>query len=208
MKLSTLFILLFSLIFQLTVYGNCLVDNTKNPDGETPIGTSLAGQQFLACQTGSITAIQVQTSGGDIALYLVEGNGSSIIVGNPYQVFPSQPAGLVTLNLEVPFATTTEEEYAFAIGNVTNVTFDQFPVGVPKDPNAPNGAFSFEITSSNVFTEIFQSDLVFGVHITPPPAPATIMPIPALSTWGLMILGLLIVNLGVLFLQNVEVTNN
>lgn len=199
MKLSTFFILIFSSLIPFVGFADCTLNNTQNPNGNNLIGASLAGQQFFACQTGNITSIQIQTSGGDIDLYLVKGNGSSITIGNTYEVFPSQPAGLVTLNLTIPFATTAGEEYAFAIGNVTEVTFDNLPVGVPKDPSVPNGGFSFEITNANVFSEIFLSDLVFGVQIaSPPPVPV----IPSLSSWGLLILGLLILNLSLLSLKN------
>ena len=202
MKVSTLFILIpFFTYLPMSIYANCVIDNTKNIGGVVPIGTSIAGQQFLACETGYITSVQVSTSGGDIALYLVEGDGSSINIGNPYQVFPSQPAGLVTLNLEIPFATVDKEECALAIGNVANVTFDGLPVGLPENPDVPNGQFSFEITNGNVFTEIFSSDLVFGVSIAPPIIPPAIIVIPSLSAWGIFIFGLLILNLGLFFVR-------
>lgn len=206
MKLSTSCILICLLyILPANVYANCFVDNTKNIGGANNLNNSLAGQQFIACTTGNITEVQVHTSGGTIELYLVNGDGSNIIMGSPYQSYTSQPAGLVSLKLATPFPVDDQNKYALAIGNVTSVTFDSSPVGLPANSSLDNGQFAFEVSLGNVFNELFVSDLVFGVVITAP-IPATLQVIPSLSSWGLLIFCLLILNLSLLFLRIKQIT--
>ncbi len=201
--LIRLMICVFFIFSPMIIQANCVIDNTTNPNGETLLGSSLAGQQFIACETGNISNIQVSTSGGDIDLYLVEEDGEDITYGMPYQTFTSQPAGLVTLALRTPFSVIEDELYALAIGNVTSVTFDSIPMGLPEDSSIPDGQFSFELTDSGDHIVVSASDLVFGVTImSPPVTPITpaIPVIPSLSQWGLIILGLMMLNLGLFFI--------
>jgi len=194
-------VFIFSL--PVSIYADCTIDNTKNPSGTTLLGSSLAGQQFIACETGTITSIQVKTSGGNVELYLIEGDGEDIVYGVPYQKFSNQASGLITLDLTVPFPISIDSLYAFAVGGVDSVTFDMQPVGFPARPDLPNGQFSFEITDQNDFDEIVPSDLVFGItSISLPPPPRVVSLVPTLSTWSLLIFGLLLLNLSLILIQN------
>lgn len=197
-------ILLLFVLPRFNYANSCSVDNTQTPNGPTVIGNALAGQQFIACDTGQITSIQINTSGGDIHLYLAAGNGATIPLGTPYQIFPGQPSGLVNLPLSQPFLVDKGALYALAIGNVTEVIFDNTPIGLPANDIDPNGRFSFEIVNNagvQTFREIPASDLVFGVQINPIPAP-----IPTLSQWGLLIFGLVLLNLGLIKIHQKEVS--
>ena len=195
--LSILFALLpYSVIASCLV---CPVDNA-NPNhvnGSTMPGTSLWGQQFLACQNGQIDSIEVWTSGGDIDLYLVSGDGSGINYGSPYQTFSGQPAGSTTLVLDQPYLVNECDLYAFALGSGTtafSVFFDRSPVtGLTRVPSAPDGQFHFiyDDTASPKFTENNASDLIFKINISDTPL------VPTLPQWALILYGLLILNLGV-----------
>jgi len=192
-----LFVLLtFCLLPFITYASDCLINNTTTPNGATAIGTNLAGQQFIACETGTISTIQVNTSGGDLHLYLVAGDGTTITYGSPYQVFTGQAAGLITLTLNTPFQVQKGALNSFAIGNVTEVIFDMDEVGPPANDTDPDGRFAFQMTNAGAFSEIQASDLVFGVQINATPIPVPVStPIPTLAQWGLLIFGLLILNL-------------
>lgn len=196
---------------------DCVLDNTTTPNG--PINTSptfLAGQQFLACETNNITAVQVRTiTGGNIDLYLVAGNGNAITYGTPYQTFPAQSGGLVTLTLTTPFPVIGGDLYSLAVGNPStglDIVFDMEPVGPPQNPALPDGQYSFAYSNTNVLTLNTVGDLVFSVNIVAPP-PVVIPPvvpavtaaaIPTLSQWNLLIFGLLILNLSILFIYRLK----
>jgi hypothetical protein len=168
------------------------------PNGPSNIGTSLAGQQFIACETGTITSVKVNTSGGDIELYLVKGDGTAIDYAQPYQKFMGQNAGLVELTLNQPFSVEHNQKYALAIGNVANVIFDMNPVGPPANNALPDGQFSFEFTNTGNLNLVTASDLVFAVNIR------SLTIIPTLSQWSLIILCLLIINIGLFKLKQLK----
>ena len=207
--LIRLIIILSIVLLPLYTYATCKVDNTATPNGSVNTMTNfLAGQQFLACETNDLLSVQVQTvSGGTIDLYLVAGDGNAINYGTPYQTFSAQPSGLVTLNLTNPFSVTSGNLYSFAIGNpVTglDVVFDMTPVGAPVNPGIPDGQHAFSYSDAGVLSLSTASDLVFGINIGVPVVVAAISPIPTMSQWGLVIFGLLIMNLGVFFVYRIE----
>ncbi len=217
MKILIKFILFFGIVcLPFFSYADCEIDNTTTPNGAintTP--TFLAGQQFLACETNNIRSIEVNTiAGGNIDLYLVSGNGNAITYGSPYQTFPAQSGGLVTLTLSTPFPVIEGELYALAVGNPIiglAIVFDMDPVGPPQNPTAPDGQYSFAYSSTNVLTLNTVGDLVFSVNIVapavivPPVIPAVIAAsIPTLSQWSLLIFGLLILNLSILFIYRLK----
>lgn len=217
MKFSTLFsLLVIAILLPFTSQADtCMTDNT---DGLTSMMSTitvpsggLIGQQFIACETGSLTAINVNidfaaASGiGNLDLYLVSGNGSTIVSGSPLKTFTGVSEGFITLNLaEGEFEVTEGTLYAFAVGglNMDVVTFDDSPVGGPPDPSVANGHFVF-FFSGGVFQENPASDLFFStsVSFTPP----VVEPIPTMSEWGLLIFGLLVLNLGVFGIRRKEV---
>ena len=128
----------------------CSIENANDPNGGFPFGTDLVGQQFLACDDGFIESIEVQTSGGNLDLYLVTGNGSAITYGVPLQSFSGTPSGLVKLELTNPFPVNDGQLYAFAIGGMSTITLDMSPTsGTTPDPTVPDGQFLFLIDNGN-----------------------------------------------------------
>lgn len=214
MKFSNLFFIVFITIFlpYSSQAATCNVDNTISPNGPLSIPAgAIFGQQFIACETGTIDAIKVQIKfqtavGGAVDLYLVEGNGSTITVGSPLKTFAGQTDGLLTLTLDPSsFSVTQGNAYAFGIGgaDIDQVTLDMSPVGAPANPDLPNGLFAFGIIGGT-FSEQMPSDLLFAVSVNfTPPAP-----IPTMSEWGLMIFGLVVLNLGVLGIRRKELEMN
>lgn len=218
MKILIKFILFFGIIsFPFYSFADCILDNTTTPNGAintTP--TFLAGQQFLACETNNIASVQVRTiAGGNIDLYLVNGNGNAITYSTPYQTFPAQLGGLVTLTLTTPFPVVEGNLYSLAVGDPNNglaIVFDMEPVGPPKNPSVPDGQYSFAYSNTDVLTLNTVGDLVFSVNIIAPPPvvvppvipPVVVASIPTLSQWSLLIFGLLILNLNILLIYRLK----
>lgn len=203
-----LIVLLIILLGTPYLFATCTIDNTANPDDVlVSLNNSLAGQQFVACETNSITALQVNTSGGDIQLYLAKWKGTTstaITIEQPNQIFLNQPAGLITLELAIPFPVIKDEIYAFALGNIAAITFEDLPNSI--DPAIGS---SFEVNNLNtILVNPGTSALIFGVTVAPQlVAMATI---PSMGQWALFIFGLLILNLSLILLnrENVFIANS
>lgn len=187
-----LFLLVFSSLFCITyAFADCQIDNTADPSGATlSTGSKVLtyGQVFKACDDGVVYAITINTDGGDIQLFLAKGDGTTLDLSTPYETFAGSAAGDVTLNLTNPFSVENGEKYAFAIGNVDGVLFDWNP------DNMDDGQNAFRY-SGGVFTAQPNNDLYYAVNIK-------FTPIPTLSTWGLLLLGLLLLNLSIYFIHN------
>lgn len=170
---------------------NCTIDNTADPSGSTiPTGPLTYGQVFQACDDGIVSSITINTTGGDIQLFLAAGDGTTLDLSTPYQTFAGSPAGDVTLNLTNPLIVKNGEKYAFAIGNVAGVLFDWNP------DNMDDGQNAFRY-SGGIFTAQPISDLYYAVTIK-------FAAIPTLSTWGLLLLGLLLLNLSIYFIHGLK----
>lgn len=206
-----LLILISILIFPFISQGTsiCTIDNTMDPNGPITVmpAGALVGQQFVACETGSLAFIKLDVkfktvAGGAIDLYLVNGTGATISAGSPLKTFTGLSDGMQTLNLSGgQFIVQEGERYAFALGGaqVDQITLDMTPVGAPANPNLPDGLFAFAI-SGGTFSEQMPTDLFFSVGIS-------FTPIPTLSQWGLLILGLLVLNLGSFVIRREELLN-
>lgn len=184
----------------------CTIDNAMNPNGPLTVmpANALVGQQFVACETGSIITIKINVkfktaAGGAVDLYLATGNGSTIQAGSPLMTFSGLSDGMQTFTLNKgQFLVQKGGRYAFAVGGaqIDQVTLDMTPVGTPANPNLPDGLFSFSI-NGGTFSEQMPSDLFFAVGID-------FSIVPTMSQWGLMIFGLLTLNLGVFFIRRKE----
>ena len=198
--------ILFSLlsILPLALWGNCTLDNTTTPNGDLSLMTSLVGQQFIACETGFVTEIQIRTDGiGNIDLYIADGDGSAITYGSPRQTITPTAAGLITLTLNQPYPVNQGDLYAFAIGGVSQITFDNVPFGNIRDNTVPDGQFSFTISNTNVFAEEIANDLLFKIEFQAPTQSVTTA-IPTFSQWSLLLFGLLVLNLSLTFVLKLE----
>ena len=157
----------------------------------------IIGQQFIACETGTINSVTVNTSGGDINLYLATGDGSTIIAGDIFESFPSQSAGTITLKLSKPFHVQEQVQYAFGIMGPAMVRLDADFTGPPANNTDPDGLFLFGIDLGGTFSEVQASDLFFALTIG-------FTPIPTMSEWGLLIFGLLVLNMAIFFIRRKE----
>lgn len=196
-----LFVLLTFFLLPTSGKSNCTIDNNNEINGDTPTaGLKIIGQQFIACETGFVESIELQIdfditsttlTTGNLDFYIQAGNGSTITVGTPHQVFNNISDGPITLQLATPFAVTKGQHYAFAVGgsNIQAITFDMNP-----NNSSADVLFAFEIDNADTFDEQMPSDLYFAVNISVPF-------IPTLSQWGLLVLGLLVLNLSVHIIQ-------
>lgn len=177
----------------------CTLDNTNHLNGPLLSMGGIVGQQFIACETGTIDAITINTSGGNIDLYLTTGNGSLITSGTVFESFAAQPAGRTTLRLSKSFAVQAGTPYAFGVSGPTTIRLDNMPIGEPGNNTDPNGLFLFGIDAGGTFVENRPSDLFFAINIAFTPISAISIPtisIPTISEWGLLIFGLVILNVG------------
>lgn len=187
-------LIIFSSIFSINyTFATCTIDNTNDPSGtRLPTGGKLLtyGQAFKACDSGKLTSITVNTGGGDIELFLIKGDGTTMDLTTPLQTFPGSPAGDITLYLSNAFLVEQGVLYAFAIGNVDDVLFDWSPDNMDDGQNAFRYAGGGFIAQPN-------NDLYYAVTIEGIP----VINIPTLSQWGLLVIALLIMNLSIYFIQ-------
>ena len=195
-----LFLCLFALFQPLTMKADCTLDNTSNLNGITPrpAGT-IYGQNFLACETGTINSILLNLSaGGTIDFYMVAGDGNGTInAAVPYQTFAVGAGGMFTFNFSTPFPVTAGNLYSFALRGA-DVAADGSPMPAI-DPNVPDGQSSFLISSGGAYSAMAALDLYFLISNKGP----VVKPIPTMSQWGLWIFGLLVMNMGVFFVQRI-----
>lgn len=188
---------------QCTIHGTDLgaEQNSSNAAG---LGTEL-GQTFTACETGNLTEISIRvkssnTYSGAVNLWLIDGAAANggVFSGLPvYQTF-NVGAGdvIVKINLSTPFPVVAGNMYSLGYGSTVaspGVSFDD------NDTTAPGtytGGEYLTRTSADA-----ARDLNFSATISPVVATA---PIPTMSQWGLLIFGLLILNLGVSFVKQKE----
>ena len=132
---------------------------------------------------------------GDVELWLdVDPGNGTTIPGASYETFTVTPAniiGVVTINLSTPFPVINGTLYRLEISPVLGLV----------RPDAS----SIDVYSGGDYTAngnyIVGSDLAFQATIA---TPVVNNPIPTLSQWGLLIFGLLILNLSTFLVQRRE----
>ena len=182
----------------------CSLNNATDLSGALMPMNGIIGQQFIACETGTINSITVNTSGGDVHLYLAAGNGSTITAGDIFESFPSQSGGVITLQLSKPFPVQEKMQYAFGIMGPTMVRLDAMPTGLPANTTDADGLFLFGIDGGGTFSEVEVSDLFFALTIEFTPielASVELTSIPTMSEWGMLIFGLLVLNMALFFIR-------
>ena len=199
-----LLIWLFVLCLPLNMKADCTLDNTSNLNGTTPrpVGINYR-QSFLACETGTINSILLNyqfnlNPVGPLDFYMVAGDGNGTInAASPYQTFAVGAGGMFTFNFSTPFPVTAGNLYSFALRGA-DVTADGSPMPAI-DPNVPDGQSSFLISSGvmPMYSPMAAQDLYFLISNKGP----VVEPIPTMSQWGLLIFGLLVLNMGVFFVQ-------
>lgn len=187
-----------SILSIVTVYGQCTVYGT---DLGTNLGASFAanfgsedGQSFTACLSGNITSISIRTDdnntyAGSVNLWIVPGtpaNGAAFPGFPVYQTFNVAAGGnIVTINLNTPFPVVAGDVYSIGFGRPT-AGADFFRVNV-STVNSYFGGLALGTGGPNA-----TADINFSVTIVD-------TSIPTLSQWGLIIFGLLVLNLGLVF---------
>lgn len=176
---------------QCTVFGTNLGAEQNTSEIATMGGED--GQTFTACGTGNITSISIRmdinnTYNGNMNLWILNGSVPGFNSSTPYQQFMTSGTGVITIPLNTPFPVIAGNIYTVGFGAVgagNNPVIDAHQI-------APNGPY-FDgqlILNGALFAA---SDLNFSVTISPG------NPIPTLSQWGLLIFGLLVLNLGLVF---------
>lgn len=163
------------------------------------VGT-ITAQGFTACETAQITSITVETSGGNIDLYLVKGNATTLNGTSIYQSFTNQSAGVITLYLASPFNVNMGDLITFGIEGPAKVRLDQNP---PMSPvGGANEILSF--INGGIVTPQLSMDLYFKANLTPIPP----IFIPTMNQWSLLIFSLLLLNLSLgIMLQKEQLEN-
>lgn len=200
-RLLTIGWVLFLIFFNQSLYANCSINNTLTPQSNLfpnsgSLSSTIIAQSFNACETSQLRSIVVETSGGNIDLFLARGTAANINTSSVYQSFSGMPAGVVTLNLTTPLNVSTDELITFGILGPAQVRLDV-------NPPMPVVGGTDEILSfisGGTTTPQTASDLFFRANIAPPPLPL----IPTMNEWGLLIFGLLLLNLCGIFIKRTE----
>jgi hypothetical protein len=199
------------ILWVVTANGQCTVHNRDGGSINATIGGSLSansqvGQTFMPCQTGEISSIAITHSNADLGsagtyeLYIAlePGSGSALPttpVASVVLVAAPTPSQVLTFNLPTPFPVTKGTSYRFAVTN-TSGGFN-IRMTTPSDYSDGNTVNSF-----NLFSPTFDLDFEIQIQNATPSLATT--PVPTLSQWGLLIFGLLIMNLSVFFVQRRE----
>ena len=211
-RLSVFLLFILFLTPNSVVFGDCVVHGRDGQDSQffTSQNNHL-GQTFVACQTGTITSIDLTlfTPSSDYNFWIGTPTGASL-TGVPYETFSvSSAAGPVTVNLTTPFPVTQGTTYEFQINNTSTLfSYQRFgAVGAPSEGDY----FCGYRTSDGSITD---ADLDFGINIIGTGdnfictrafnAPE---PVPTLSQWSLLILGLLLLNLGLILINKKQSIN-
>ena len=189
-------VLSFSCINSTFLSAQCTInqlDGETNLIGIPPDSPIRAAQSFTACQDGQITTISLNLAGtftGTFDLYLgIHPGNSDQLTSAPIATTTSDGISpVITFDIPTPFPVSDDGTlYIFEVDLRSNSGIDfGWVVSLTNTSDYPDGeAFRFN-----------DRDLDFEIEI----APIAIMnPVPTMSQWGLIIFGLLIVNLSLIF---------
>lgn len=192
----------FFLLFLMTGNGQTCTINQPLSSSSTissPLGgaDTEKGQNFLACGTGVITAVSFEigsiTTVGNTVLTI--STGSTTNGGGYTQTVNVATTGVLNIPLATPFPVIDGNQYAISLAE------DGFParfhMRFQRSDVIPNSA-----AFSNNGTISTAVDCAFSVTITAPVVATA--PIPTMSQWGLLIFGLLIMNLSIFYVHRRE----
>lgn len=191
-------------ISQTTIQSTMFPDN-QGTDGANINAAFSIGQSFTPTTNGNITSISIKLidtnlNTGDISLQLGMDPGPNAIIplANPSNatatVTASNQTGIVTFDLSAnPFPVTSGTLYRMQFHSKTNTTNASI---IKLDMGSPSTYSGGSVHDGFVFTSGF--DLNFSITISPP---SNSTPIPTLSQWSLLIFGLLVLNVGLVFVR-------
>lgn len=166
----------------------------QNNEFSCCVGGSGIGQSFTATLTGEVTQIQVRNVTAPVTttvrFYNGVGSGTNGSIGTPVSsqsvnlVTTAQP-GFQTIVLNTPLPIVAGQQYSFLFDGPNA----NFPIG--SNPYSGGSlVFDYNTLSNPV-------DLVFTVtEVVPPPAP-----VPTLSEWAMILLGLMLAGGAALYIQ-------
>lgn len=201
MKKSLTFFLFFFLLGELSA--QCSIEQLtfNSGTGTASNSTTTIGQSFKACDDGVIEAITVKVNFMGTApimsqLKIAKANTTNSNLLHT-QVVSISDMGDVELQLNTPIAVKKDSTYSFSLGG------DGDPLNI-----SFSSSFGDTYDDGALFrnaTVLSTADLFFIVGIGA--TPSAEQPIPTLSEWGLLILGLLTLNLSVFLIQS-KVSND
>ena len=172
------------------------------------------GQTFIACQTGVIRSISVKLNeagglgdpnaySGQVNLWLAAepGENNTIDGDPPYQIFEilnSNLTGVVEIPLNNPFSVISGNEYRmeFQKTGMGTMIFDfNNNMMAPNIDTYPQGRV---VGSAGVYLD--RGDLNFNIRIETPDS------IPTMSQWGIIILLMLMIIMGVIGLNQKSIS--
>ena len=202
----------FGIGFFSPIAANTTIQSTGFPAEQNGLSstpnTIRNGQTFIATQDGAITSISIKgndnmgspanTYASTVNLFLdLDPGDGNIIPSAVYQTFDfTNVTGTNTINLTTPFPVVSGRTYRFEfqIPVVANLRLDANTfAAAPNIDTYTGGVFTGNGTYNTNF------DLNFSLTIVSPQNP-----IPTLSQWGLLIFGLLVINLGIVLIYKQE----
>lgn len=158
------------------------------------------GQSFTACNGGAIETIEVMISNLSMATINLElkiATGGNTTTGVFHtQMVTTSTSGMLKIPISKEIPLTKDQVYTFSLIGTSGSGSIDYAMGIG-DTYAGGNA----LRNNVVFNT---SDLEFGVFIGAEPAAAAVAPIPTMNQWGLFIFGLLLVNIGVMFIQHLQ----
>lgn len=196
---------------------DCVVKNDLPTDGSIHInGGETVGQTFKACQDGELTSLTLFFDDGgssslgaieDVLIKITAGDNLATAIEVAKFTRPSQNRDLeITIDFHTPFVIRNGQTYTWFLINPEDngrshddiyLKYTATDPGVGGVGIVPHSSSS----SSLIGTSAGRMNIFFNFAIN---HNTVLAPIPTMSQWGLVIFGLLILNLGVVFLYQQE----
>ena len=193
-------------------FADCTVKNDLTPDSDYTIyDGNYAGQTFTACENGNVTSLTItmvaENSSSyddieDIVISMTAGtNYARAVEVAKFDRLMSQISGDKTVQFHTPFQVQAGQTYSWFIFVPSDGSRSHDDLHLSTTTTDPGvGGASIHNDESDLLTSTSASGrhdfyFNFGLNIN-----TVFEPIPTMSQWGLIIFGLLMLNLGVVFL--------
>lgn len=207
----------FSLFLPLFSFGNnCTIDVTPSSGTQACIGQGgFMGQAFLSCQTGLWTDLTFNIPAlwgtGSYTLYIARGNTADNTLSGVKSFGPYTTAGVINVNPNLYVDSGESLIFWVELTGFHTVCFDgtnnfnqgfvhsglRSPSPATSMAGLTNGSGSLVTTPAGAGSANPHQSLAFNVSIQR-------KEVPSLSEWGLLIFGLLTINLGLFFVKKKE----
>lgn len=199
-------------------YADCTVDKLADaPMPDCVLQNGFFGQAFTSCQDGEWTTLTFNiediSGTGTIKVYTAEGGAANSGVASLEDEFTggsSLIGGMKTINVNRPVTNGTKYVWWVELTGFSKMCYATSNSGVAanyihssREGMTGEMANSGSLRSSGVSSSREGEGVAFGVVIVDPEAVAS-APIPTLSQWGLLVMGLLVLNLGLIFIRKKE----